>query len=125
MAKPSDNFLRGWCRQLRIALDEGTELAYETAELVEESLDLLADRDPDPEMGQPDVRDRSDAQSDADGTSAGHAEDDVAGISGVGGGVATPRQPPVGNDDTPGVPRGTSGRTVMSRDRLVGVRNGT
>lgn len=41
MPKKSDNFLRGFCRQLREALDEGGELAYEFAELAFEAAELI------------------------------------------------------------------------------------
>lgn len=48
MAKPSDcNYLKGLIRQIRWALDEGDQLAYELAELLVELDDLIAGPDPD------------------------------------------------------------------------------
>lgn len=55
VAKPNDNFLRGWAKQLRAALDEGVELGYEVAELIDEALDLITDPSSDDELGMSDA----------------------------------------------------------------------
>lgn len=57
--KANYNYLVGWCRQLRQALDEGVELGYEVAELIDEAIDLITEPSSDPELG--------DAESGGDG----------------------------------------------------------
>lgn len=74
--KPSDNFLRALCAQLRAALDDGGELGYEFAELVDEALDLIAGPEGDDELGDsgPGV------DSEADDFAGGHDEGDEEGV---------------------------------------------
>jgi hypothetical protein len=114
VAKQQDNFLKGLCRQLREAIDDGRELAYEFAELVDEALGLI----------QPDE------QSD-DGDDGGEVEftDDRAGellgetparsvdgsqqgdLPSVPGLVGRHDPVQVGDDSPRGVPRGTRSGT--------------
>lgn len=75
VAKQEYNFLRGWLKQLRSALDEGLELAYETAELVDESLDLIAAPDgDDDDLDRPEYRGGGDAPELDGGTGEGDDE---------------------------------------------------
>lgn len=107
MPKASDNFLRGWCRQLRQALDDGTELGYEAAELVEELDELLVPRgDTDTEMGQCDSDGDGADGSDTEGDAQVTTQADLPGIPGVGGNVEHLRGAVRG---TSSVPRGTGG----------------
>lgn len=102
----SDNFLRGWNRQVQHALEEGTELSYEAAELIEELLELLSPGDSHPEMGESDGGGRSDSETLLDATLGGHRQADLPGIPGVGSGVE-PLLVPERDDNPPRVPRGT------------------
>lgn len=116
MAK-SDNFLRGWCRQLREALDEGTELGYESAELLEECLDLLVpDRDTGPEMEQSDDRDGDSPEGPLEGPLDGTVETDQPGVPGLERRLNDALFPR-GVDNEAGVPRGTRGPVVKRRER--------
>lgn len=125
MAKPNDNFLRGWCRQLRAALDEGGELGYEAAELIEEALDLFVPGDGDPESPVVDDESTPSEESDGDtrGVPSGRIRQDAGPhprVRGVAGQVdlVSPRGPGV-----PRVPRGTGGGaavlTSVERQRVL------
>lgn len=118
--KKSDNFLRGWCRQLREALDEGGELAYETAELVGEALDLIEPAGVDGDPGGEVVLADGDAGEDAGetGRELAHGSEqahqpDVPGLVGVLGHVPAQHYAPAG------VPRGTGGGAASIAQRLV------
>jgi len=105
----SDNFLRGWCRQLRAALDEGGELAYEAAELIDEALTLIEPSgDAGDQMGLAD-RDGGEDPGEVDlATDAGHQQDDLPGMARMGRGMVDVPSPDHGS---PGVPRGTGSGT--------------
>lgn len=89
--KSKRSFLISLCRQLRAALDDGEELAYEFAELVDEALDLITAPSSDPELG--------DAESGGDGegddAAGGHDEVHQEGVlrdpPDLGGGVRSER----------------------------------
>jgi len=112
MAKSDDNFLRGWCRQVRHALDEGTELGYEAAELLEELSELLSPGDTDPEMGQSDGTGGGGVAPPPDVPPAGSAEADLAGVPRVGGSAQCVRVTHR-NNDASRVPRGTGDAAVL------------
>lgn len=88
MPKKSDNFLRGWTRQLREALDEGGELAYEAAELLDECADLIAPGTGDDEVGTPDDADGDDVQDDVGVDPDGDSEDHQRNLPGLAGDMA-------------------------------------
>lgn len=113
MPKASDNFLRGWCRQVREALDDGTELGYEAAELLEELSELLVPGGAaGDEMVSSDTdgvcEDDSDTSRDAEGPQQMY----LPGVSGVVGDMEHLR----GRDDrSRSVPRGAgSGASVLT-----------
>jgi len=121
MSKTTDNFLRGWCRQVRAALDEGTELGYEAAELILELEDLISpEGDEEPELddfstgdGNPGGEvvsagrsDGAEPRADARGPDVRREQMHLPGIPGVGGHLGNL---PVVHDRTTRVPRGTRG----------------
>jgi len=79
MPKQDNNFLKGWSRQLRAALDEGGELAYECAELIDEALALLPDGEepgsetdpPEPSLGSEGPSDGAEGSARAGGPNEG------------------------------------------------------
>jgi len=112
MAKTDNNFLKGWARQLRQALDDGDELAYECAELIEESLASVGFERPDDGDGA-DVDEMDDADPDGgevDAASSGRglrgSEDPKPDVPGLARRVDNLRDELLGDS---GVPRGTRG----------------
>jgi len=126
--KSDDNFLRGWCRQVQHALDEGTELGYEAAELILQLEDLITSGDTGDEVDGPDDDSGGEAGIVSRGRLEGCIEDDQPAIPGLG----SPMDVLPSEHHTPGgVPRGTgSGASVLVVDgqaveqARVCVRNG-
>jgi len=119
MPKQSDNFLRGWTRQLRAAVDDGGELAYETAELIEECLDLLVpDRDSDREVDDSDEDGVGGADDACASAPSGRQQNDQPGVSGLG----TLLEPsPRRDNPPPRVPRGTGSGASLLAARAAGI----
>lgn len=112
--KVNDNFLRGFCRQLREALDEGRELAYEFGELCDEALELVTPTQ-DPDDGDPgDQMELSDSGGSPDsgtlhrGDVDGEEQSDLPITSRM---VRGDGHVPNGHDSAGGVPRGTRVRS--------------
>lgn len=118
MPKASDNFLRGWCRQVRQALDDGAELGYEAAELIEELSELLIpDRDSGAEMDSTDSIGDGPDDSDHPGNAQGPEQMHLPGVPGVGADVEHLRGRV---DRARSVPRGTgSGAPVLAEQAPV------
>jgi len=112
MPKSDDNYLRGWCRQVQHALDEGTELGYEAAELIEALLDLISSRDSDSEVELADSGGGGGAPEAHQEPLAGAIQAHLPGVPGVGPAVEHRAN---GDNDPARVPRGTgSGTSVLT-----------